>query len=388
MTEILVNTTTTGFQHHPAVARLGGTHSFVVWTDSSSASIKAQLFLANGTKSGGEFVVNDPAPVGGNIERVFPAVANTGFGPVVAWIERPFDSAPRVKVQRFNNSAEKVGSEIQVSTEPVEPDNRLAVIGLTDGGFLVTWVDPRPDQRVRAQRFHFDGTKAGSESLVSATEGFHRNPLAAPLENGAYVIGWRSDPSAPGGGTLVFRIRDLAGSTGLEITPNLSGFGSGAMALLDSGNFVVVHVRSLGNSNIGVEKSVVEAHVYAPDGTFTDISVGVSAGSGINCSWPSVTGLPGGRFVVAWVQKSAETFSTQPSVRAKLLSESQGSIGQEIQVNTTTAGDRFGTRVAALFGPGDPETAFVVWTDDSGTGGDDSEFAVHARALPIQPGGF
>ena len=66
MSEILINTTTTGLQHQPAIATLGGTHFFVVWLDSSDLTIKGRLVQANGNVSGGEFVVNTPTPTGAN----------------------------------------------------------------------------------------------------------------------------------------------------------------------------------------------------------------------------------------------------------------------------------------------------------------------------------
>jgi len=43
MSEILINATTTGLQHQPAIAALGSTHFFVVWVDSSDLTIKGRL---------------------------------------------------------------------------------------------------------------------------------------------------------------------------------------------------------------------------------------------------------------------------------------------------------------------------------------------------------
>lgn len=393
MSEILVNTTTTGLQHQPAIAAFRGTHFFVVWADSSDATIKGQIFQANGNKSGGEFVVNTPTPPGANTDRQLPTIANSGQGLTVAWIELAFNTPgprPHVKLQRFNQDGQKTGPEIQVSTTDVDPDNRPAITGMIDGGFVVTWADFRLDQRIRAQRFGFDGSKTGPEFLVNTAEGFHLNPIATTLVDGNYVIAWRSDPAPPGGGALIFRIFDLAGSPmGGENRPNLSGFGGAkAMRLLDNGRFVITHIRSIGVSDLGVTKSIVEARVFEANGTSSDIVVSASSGSGINSSSPALTSLPGGRFLVAWAQKSAETFATSPSVRAKIFSDSLGSVGQEIQVNTTTEGDRFSVCAATVFGGDEGEAAFVAWVDSSGTGGDASDFAVRGRTLRIGPGGL
>jgi hypothetical protein len=153
MSEILINTTTTGLQHQPAIAALGSTHFFVVWLDSSDLTIKGRLVQANGNMSGGEVVVNTPTPTGANTNRQRPTIASSGSGPIVAWIENavnPPGPRPHVKLQRFNREGQRSGSEIQVSTSDVDPAHRPAITGMIDGGFLVSWMDARSNQRIRA----------------------------------------------------------------------------------------------------------------------------------------------------------------------------------------------------------------------------------------------
>jgi hypothetical protein len=394
MSEILINTTTTGLQHQPAIATLGGTHFFVVWLDSSDLTIKGRLVQANGNVSGGEFVVNTPTPTGANTNRQRPTIASSGSGPIVAWIENavnPPGPRPHVKLQRFNREGQPSGSEIQVSTTDVDPAHRPAITGMIDGGFLVSWMDARSNQRIRAQRFSFDGSKKDPEFRVNTTDGFHQAPIATRLVNGNYVIAWRSDPSPPGGGALIFRIFDLAGSPIVgETRPNLSGFtGQKAMTFLDDNDrFVIAHVRGLGNSDIGVAKSAVEANVFEPNGASANIPIFATSGQEINSSSPTLAPLPGGQFLLAWVHKRADTFATIPSVRARVFSGSQGEpVGQEVQVNTTTTGDRFSACAATIVVPGEGKTAFVAWADDSRTGGDPSDFAVRGRVLPILASG-
>jgi hypothetical protein len=193
---------------------------------------------------------------------------------------------------------------------------------MIDGGFLVSWMDARSNQRIRAQRFSFDGSKKGPEFRVNTTDGFHQAPIATRLVNGNYVIAWRSDPSPPGGGALIFRIFDLAGSPIVgETRPNLSGFtGQKAMTFLDDNDrFVIAHVRGLGNSDIGVAKSAVEANVFEPNGASANIPIFATSGQEINSSSPTLAPLPGGQFLLAWVHKRADTFATIPSVKARFF---------------------------------------------------------------------
>lgn len=393
MSEILINTTTMGLQHQPAIAPLGNTHFFVVWADNSDFTIKGQIIQANGNRSGDEFVVNAPTPTGGNTNRQLPTIASSGSGPIVAWIEdavNPPGPRPHVKLQRFNPDGQKSGTEIQVSTTDVDPKERPAITGMIDGGFLVTWMDARSDQRIRAQRFGLFGSKEGAEFRVNTTDGFHKAPIVTRLDNGNYVVAWRSDPAPPGGGALVFRIFDLQGSPVVgETRPNLSGFtGQKAMTLLGNGRFVIAHVRGLGDSDIGVPKSAVHANVFEPNGASANIPIFATSGQEINSSSPTLAPLPGGRFLLVWVQKRADTFATIPSVRARVFAASQGnSVGQEVEVNTTTTGDRFSACAATIFPPGESEVAFAAWADDSHTAPDQLGFAVRGRALPILASG-
>jgi hypothetical protein len=393
MSEILINTTTTGMQHQPAIAALHNTHFFVVWADRSDLTIKGQIIQANGNMNGGEFVVNTPTPTEVNANRQLPTIASSGSGPIVAWIEQavnPPGPRPHVKLQRFNLDGQKSAPEIQVSTTDVDPKHRPAIVGMIDGGFLVTWMDARSDQRIRAQRFGFDGSKKGDEFRVNTSDGFHEAPIATRLVDGNYVIAWRSDPAPPGGGALVFRIFDLEGSQVVgETRPNLSGFtGQKAMTLLDNGRFVIAHIRGLGESDIGVAKSAVHVNVFEPNGASANIPIFATSGQEINSSSPTLAPLLGGRFLLAWVQKRADTFATTPSVRARVFSGSQGeSVGQEVEVNTTATGDRFSVCAATIFAPGEGEAALVAWADDSRIGGDTSDLAVRGRVLPILASG-
>lgn len=399
MDEFLINTTTQNLQHQPAVCGFaGGQLFFVVWADASDATIKGRFITASGNPSGGEFVVNTPTPSAINTNRQLPTIAGTGSGPVVAWIEQAFNippPRPHVKLQRFNGDGQKSGAEIQVSTTDVDPGHRPAIAGMIDGGFLVAWVDAERDRRIRAQRFSSDGAKIGAEFQVNASAGAHENPIITRLagadangNQGNYVVAWRSDPFPPGGGALTFRIFNLDGTpVGGETRPNLSGFGGGkAMTFLDDGRFVIAHVRNLGDSDLGVAKSAVHANVFEPTGASANIPIFATAGGQeINSSFPALTALPGSRFVLAWVQKRADTFETTPSVRARMFSAAGTSIGEEIQVNTTTTGDRFNLCLAGGFGT--PESAFLAWADSSRTAPDTSDFAVRGRALRVLPSG-
>jgi hypothetical protein len=389
--EILVNTTTSGTQFQPAITSRTGSHYYITWSDSSDSSIKGQILRVDGTRSGDEFAVNNPALSDGNTRRQLPAISGWSQGVVVAWSESPFNPPgvrPRVMMQMLRPNGEPIGGSVQVSTEDTDPDFPPSATGMIDGGFLITWADARQDQRIRAQRFGPDGQKAGAEFTVNTTPGFHMAPIVTRLVDGNAVFVWRSDPSPPGGGAMTFRIFDLFGAPqSEEIVPDISGFGGGkAITPLDNGRFAVAHVRNGTQTPLGVTQSIIEVNVYEPGGSPAGVSLSASNGPGIASSWPTLAPLPGGAFTASWIQKSAETFQTVPQVRAQAFSDSQGSIGEEIQINTIESGDRFQVRAASAFGDTIDPNVFMAWGDDSKQGGDPDEFAVHGRAMRVVNG--
>jgi hypothetical protein len=164
----------------------------------------------------------------------------------------------------------------------------------------------------------------------------------------------------------------------------------------DKDQFVIAYCRGLGDSDIGEPMSAVQADVFETNGASANIPFFATSGEvEIESSSPTLAAVPGAqeeppsrRFLLGWVQKRADTVATTPSVRARVFSAIQGdSVGQEVQVNTTTTGDRFGACAAAIFTPEAGGTAFVAWVEDSQVGGDTSDLEVRGRVLPILASG-
>jgi len=123
--EFLINTETAKSQGWPSVASLDGGGFVVVWQDLSltlgdakGASVKGQLLAADGTKVGGEFLVN--TSVGG--DQFLPQVTGLrGGGFAVSWNDAGASSSDAsgfsVKAQVFDGAATKVGGQIAVNTQ-------------------------------------------------------------------------------------------------------------------------------------------------------------------------------------------------------------------------------------------------------------------------------
>jgi hypothetical protein len=294
-----------------------------------------------------------------------------------------------VHLQLYSQEGQKVGAQIQVSTMDIDTAHPPGVAFMADGGFLVTWLNLRGTDRICAQRFNSEGSKKGPEFIVNTTTGFHERPMVTHLAEGTAVgncaVAWTMDPSAIGGGALRLRIFDFEGvPLSDEIRPNLFG-GESDITLLPDGGFVVARVSRGQQDDIGVEMSTVEVNIFEGDGT-SNIEFGASGGRHINCSSPALASFQNGRFVTAWVQKRSDTFETSPVVNATVMSR-DGHVSEIVQVSSATAAHRPSVCAAAVFGSETGDHVFVVWADDSGSGGDASDFGIHRRILEVSSSG-
>jgi hypothetical protein len=380
MDEISINTTTAGNQDQPGVAGLRGIQFAVVWADHDSGNIRGQLLGVNAAPSDNEFIVNFPGTPG--TKRQLPAIIESGVGLVAAWIEQLPGAPAQLKLRTFEADTLS-GPESQVSTAEVEPLIRPALARLPDGGFVVVWADKRESERIRAQRYSLDGTKNGPEFRANTVPGLHRVPMVACLANGNIVIAWRARSPSP---LLVhLQMFDTNGPVGAEQTTALN-ITEAAIAALDSGGFVIAHIRSALDGEAGFDTTVAQVSVFEANGAFSNIRFAATSSSRIRSSSPTLVPLPGGRFLLGWTELNVDNAAAGTNVAARIFS-GLGGIGQAIQVNTLTGGQRFSLSAAATSGPAG-ETAFLAWADDSNAGPDKSGRAIEGRALPIPAGGF
>ena len=380
MDEISINKTMTGDQDQPGIAGFTGLQFAVVWTDHVTGNIKGQLLGVNAVPSDKEFTVNFPAAPG--TKRQLPAIIERGVGVVAAWIEQLPGAPPQLKLRTLDGDTLS-GPESQVSTAEVEPLIRPALARLPDGGFVVVWADKRASERIRAQRYGIDGTKNGPEFRANTVPGLHRVPMVACLANGNIVIAWRA--RLPGPLLVHFQIFNATGPVGTEQTTALDVTET-AITALDSGRFVIAHVRSAGDGEAGFDTTVAQASVFEANGAFANIRFAATSANRIRSSWPTLVPLAGGRFLLAWTQVNVDNAAAGTNVAARIFS-SQGPIGQAVQVNTLMGGQRFSLSAAATSGPAG-ETAFLAWADDSNAGPDKSGRAIEGRPLPIPAAGF
>ncbi|SFE41999.1 Ca2+-binding protein, RTX toxin-related [Sulfitobacter brevis] len=337
--EFLVNSTTYGDQRLSTVTTLNDGRFVVAWEDKSGTggdtsgyAIRAQLFEANGTKTGSEFLVNTMTYG----DQRFPSITALSDGHfVAAWTDvsefRGSRSVWDIHAQMFDASGTKIGDEIVVNTRTYDLQRAPTITGLNEGGFVVAWDDwnvgdgDTSGGSVRAQVFDSQGAKAGSEFLVnSSTHDWQSSPAAATLSDGSFVLAWE-DRSQTGpdtsGGSVRAQIFDVSGQK--------------------KGDEFLVNTTTVSQQ-----------------------------------SDPTIAALSDGRFVIAWhddSQLDGETYSF--SIRAQVFNADGNKSGSELLVNTTTNSDQFCPTVTAL-----ENGRFVVaWHDFSQTGGDSSGTSIRAQ---------
>jgi hypothetical protein len=362
----------TGFRNIQFVAALG---------DHSATFINAVPLSTRGGASGNQFRVNAPTDV--NPTRLWPAIVEFFAGFAIAWIERGPNLGPNVKIRIFDADTFSPGDEIQVNSAPVDSNQPPALARLSDGGFVLVWADARPDQRIRVQRFDRLGGRIGPDFRADSVAGLHRRPMVAGLANGLFVIGWLarrvSQPQQ-----VRFQIFDanaapVGGEHGLD-----GGATMAAVTALDTGRFVIAHVRNAADGEV-LDKSVVEVNVFEPTGAASGSATEVTGEQAILSDWPTLAPLPGGRFLVAWTQGGTAPAPALPNVKAKIFSDTQGPLGQTSQLNSTTTGMRFSLCAASVSGAGGGGTVYVAWaSQDSGV----ADTAVFGTAFPIPDAGF
>jgi Ca2+-binding RTX toxin-like protein len=269
--EFLVNTTTSNGQYQPTIAALADGGFVIAWTDvsgtgedASGSAVRAQVFDADGTPAGSEFLVNTTTnndQYDCRITALFDGrfvVTWTNYNETGEFFENEFgeyfslDSSD-LHAQIFNSDGTKAGDEFQLNTTSAGSQYQYSstITSLADGGFVVAWTMIDEQQQnyssvVRAQVFNANGGKVGSELLVNIPPidqlDYQRGPKITALADGRFLIAWSDHaviPSAEDGGNTGIRARifdprtsavDLVGTLddddliGTIFNDSLSGF--------------------------------------------------------------------------------------------------------------------------------------------------------------------
>ncbi|ODN67244.1 hypothetical protein [Methylobrevis pamukkalensis] len=250
MTDIRVNTYTTGSQDAAAVAADAAGNYVVVWVsvgqDGSLSGIYGQLYGADGRPVGDEFLVN--ATTSNN--QLAPRVAMSADGDfVVTWDSSGQDGdGLGIYGQRFAADGTPEGSEFLVNTYTTDTQATSTVAMDDDGNFVVAWGSSLQDGSsygVFAQRYNASGEAQGSEFQVNTYTSSAQAVASVAMDaDGDFILTWTSsgqDGSSSGIFAQRYNAAGEAQGDEFQVNTYTTNAQSGSsVAADDDGNFVIV----------------------------------------------------------------------------------------------------------------------------------------------------
>jgi hypothetical protein len=389
--EFLANTTTFGHQLHPTFAGSPTGRFVAVWTDGSKTggdtvldAIRAQFFNADGTKLGAELLVN-ATTAGSQDNASVTALSDGRF--VAAWVDyynaETNGNESDIRAQLFNADGTRAGTEFVVSTattHEIEP-----VIGaLADGRFVVTWTT---SDNISAQIFNADGTPADAAFRVNTTtQSWQADPAITVLANGGFVVTW-TDASATGGDQSLLAVRAQifdqdgahVGGEFLVNTTTAESQSAPAVAALADGRFVAVW-SDLSRTGGDTDHDAVRGQIFDADGARSGAEFLVNTTTAFDQDAAKVAALLDGRFVVAWQDTAPiddQNSAFRETIRAQVFNADGSKLGSEFTLSTAADALQSAPTLAAL-----ADGRFVLGWEAQGTAlGDTSGLAAHGQVF-------
>ena len=296
-------------------------------------------------------------------------------GYVITWSSGLDGSSLGVYAQRYDLNDNKVGGVFRVNTETYMEQDMAEVIGLADGGFLITWSDylHSGDDHFGTymQRYDVNGNKVGGETRVNIqTAGAQAYSDVAILNNGEMVITWTSQQTSSLFDIYARRFSSTGAAIGGEfkVTTNSNGHKYGPeIVALENGGYVVVWEDwgSQDGSGYGVYGQAFNSSSQKIGAEFR-----ANTYIGSHQYEPQVAALTGGDFVVAWSSNGQD--GSGYGVYAQKFNSSGSKLNAEFRVNTYTASNQMTPYIIGLSDGG----FFVTWQSN---GQDGSQYGIYSQ---------
>ena len=389
--EFLVNTATADEQREPVAVQLADGRFVIAWTtldplqDGSYWSVKAQIFAANGTKLGGEFLVNTITTYEQH-QPTMTALADGGF--VIGWSSAFNVSGGTfgdVKAQVFTSAGTKLGSEFAVNTITSDQQAFADFATLANGNFVATWRtgSSLANFDVKAQIFTPVGGKVGGEfAVATATAGGQFGQEVIGFGDGRFLVVWSTADASQDGSGYAIKAQVFSASgvkIGGEFLVNTSVAGSqgeASVATLADGTVLVTWSSNVsGGSGATAATSSIVAQVIDSSGAKLGGEFLVQNQSTDFEQNSSVAVLSNGDFVIAWQDLRNYGTATEPDIAFRVYNASYApelgaaTVARAVAENTVSAG-----AVSAIDADGDPVSYAIIG------GADASRFTINATS--------
>ncbi|WP_457091535.1 hypothetical protein [Microvirga sp. P5_D2] len=301
------------------------------------------------TTAGNQMYMKTAAFADGSFVAVWVDTSNTGSD----------TSVSAICGQLFNADGSKRGSEFVVNTTTEGEQTNPTVAVLSDGRFVVAWkddgeVEDEDGSGIRARIFNADGTafnRGGeggtSDFLVNTTSqaGDQSQPSIAALANGGFVIAFMDQDE----GAIRAQVFDARGQhSGLEATVNTDADDAyGAFSIVGTGDHYTVFYGSFpGSESMIVRGRTLYTDGRAPSDAFTVSNPGLSA------QLPSTTKLADGKILVTWVSQATLGDMESLSNKAQIYNADGSKFGGEISLKVPGLPVQIAMDVTALPGGG------------------------------------
>ncbi|HEX8580361.1 MAG TPA: calcium-binding protein, partial [Allosphingosinicella sp.] len=396
--EVVVNTTTQDHQDWAQIVYLTDGRFVIVWRDRSGVgadpfghSIHGQIYNADGTPSGGEFLVNTTIE-GSQTQPYLFALPTGGF--VVAWSDsNAAGTDTNIRAQVFDSAGAKAGGEIAVNSHTAGAQTVPFGTVLADGSFILTWTDATADPTagsttyspigVRARHFAASGVALGDEFGVNTTLPWEQSfSRAAGLAGGGYVIVWEDQGTQNGIMARLYGADGVpAGPEFFVSTTNSKTQSTASVSALTGGGFIVTWTDY---SGLGGDSSYssIKGQLFDAAGARVGSEFLVNSNpSGYQVS-SFTTPSPDGGFLVVWTTTTttATGDGDGAAARGQFFDANGAKLGFEFLINVATDGDQYAG--GAAFGPGG---LVFVTIDTSPTTGDGSGAGVKFTRFIVAP---
>ena len=358
--EVQINTYTTSNQGFPEIAALPAGGYVVAWEtlgqDGSSWGVAAQVLAADGSPSGGEFIV----PTTTTDTQWEPVVAADGQGNfVIAWQSYSVAGDFDVRAQLFDSAGAAVGNELQVNSFTAGYQGNASVAAADGGDFLVVWESTAQDLSdggVYGQLYDSAGQPVGDEIRINDTTVADQNDVRAVAIDGGYAVTWESLLQDGSDEATILRFLDSSGAPDSgEMVVNSFTTGNQedpAIAVAADGTLAVVWE---GDSQDGFGEGVF-AQVLDSNGSPVGVEMQLNSYTQQDQKNPRVSPDGTGGFVAVWTSE-LQLDGVSEEVYGQRFDASGELVGGEFQVNTQATDDQDVPSIAG----GVNEEFMVVW---------------------------
>lgn len=391
-TETLVNTQTANGQITPRTVALAGGRYMVVWvsevivpvtqvngsiaTAYAGADIHAQIFNADGSRAGSEYIIN--TTTAGAQLRVLTTQLSDGHV-LISWHDGvgpaggSAETTPNtIRAQELDANGVAVGGEFALGNS----NGRQHWVAATPtGGFVVTYQEggvggSLPAGNIVARIYDASNNQTGN-FVIDNTQPIAGNGAMVAVENdGDIIVYWLDRDFTVTNRGATYNPDGTLRSSGALLTGYSIG---GVVALAGGGHAFIMQ------GNIAGQPSTIYAVIASADGSQTQ-QIEISQVPAL-VTLPTITALASGGFAVTWTVDSDPGTATNVETMAQIFNASGLPIGEAFQLNTVSTGNQTGASLVQLT-TGDIAAA---WIDDSLTLGDASGPGIALRMIDYDP---